>query len=114
MPKSNRTLAISKRVSLADISDGWDECYAIVRAATRAEFKQMTDESIFQMTNNEQADWQCQFVKDHLVSGKVLVADEEGNQVLDDLTPEDIDAVMALANRLYFEIMGLKYDPKDL
>lgn len=110
-----RRLAISKRVSLAWVAEGWtDECFALVMPAGYREFIEFArmGADTSPEANAKVTEFQLQFVKDRLVSGKVLVQQEDGSQVLDDIQPEDVDASMQLADILFDAITGKITDPK--
>lgn len=107
-----RQVAFTKRVNLSELSEGFDECYALVRPATRAEYSEAMDFDIEHTTREEQDKYEFEFIKSHFVSGKILVRNDEGNTELVDMEPDDVETSMALANKLYFEILGLKLDPK--
>lgn len=108
-----RRLAITKRVSLEGIADGWgSDCYALVTPASYAEYIDFASLSEAGKSNAELLQFQLDFVKKHLVSGKVNVVDDNGDTVLDDLLPEDVDASKELADKLFTEIVGVNLDPK--
>ncbi|MDQ0825425.1 hypothetical protein QFZ60_001598 [Arthrobacter sp. B2I5] len=111
-----RRLAITKRVSLAGVAEGWDEsCYALVMPPSNEEYIDFTTTTAAEdMSNIDKFKWQIEFVKKHLVSGKVKVLDDSGNLVLDDLLTEDIDASKELADLLFIQSVGLDLDPKGL
>lgn len=114
MAKSTRRLALSKRVSLAHLFENNDQCYAMVRPATRAEYKEMMGDKLSKLDAAKQADVQTSFVRDHFVSGKLLILGENDKPELVDMTADDIDLFMTISNALYIGIMGLNLDPKDL
>ncbi len=108
-----RRLAITKRLSLEGIADGWgSECYALVSPASYAEYIEFAGLSDEGKSNTELLQFQLDFVKKHLVSGKVNVINDANETVLDDLLPEDIDASKELADKLFAEIVGVSLDPK--
>lgn len=108
-----RRLAITKRISLEGIAEGWgSECYALVTPATYAEYIEFAGLNDQGKTNAELLQFQLDFVKKHLVSGKVNVLNDADESVLDDIQPEDIDASKDLADKLFTEIVGVNLDPK--
>lgn len=110
-----RRLAITKRVSLADVADGWtDDCFAVVTPASYAEYIDFGKLSDAGKTNAELLQYQLKFVKDHFVSGKANFLDDDGKTILDSLTAEDIDASKELADKLFAEMVGVSLDPKAL
>jgi len=110
-----RRLAITRRVSLDGISDGWDAaCYAVITPASNDEYLEFMDLQDSTMTPQEKFKYQINFVKKHLVSGKVKILNDANELVLDDLLEEDIDSSKELSDRLAIEVMGLNVDPKGL
>jgi hypothetical protein len=112
MTAPKRRLALTKRVSLANLSEGWDECYAIIRPATYQEYQEFLALDVADMTPADQMKVEIEMVTEHFVSGKILILDAEGESQLEDMKPEDIRASLPLANTLFFEILGVKLDPK--
>lgn len=104
-------ITITKRVSLAGLSDGWDGCYAIVTPASYIDYDTIAKADFSKMTKAGQNALEMQTVRDHFVNGKIKLFDEDD---LVDMTPEDVYSSLELADRLYAEIMGLKLDPKDV
>lgn len=110
----SRRLAITKRISLEGIADGWTaECFALVMPATYPEYIAISDAEET-MKKTEVAAKNIEFVKAHIVSGRVMVLDDDGSLVLGDLLLDDVDSFTELANKLYLELMGVTADPKDL
>lgn len=109
-----RRIAITKKVSLASVSDGWDDCYAIIRPATQQDYLDFASSDPEKLAPADQVKLEVNFVKDHFVSGKINVLGAGNQPELVDMEPDDIAASIDLANKLFFEIMGIKYDPKDL
>jgi hypothetical protein len=108
-----RQLAITKRVSLEGLADGWTtDCYANVSPATYAEYIDFANLSTEGKTNAELLAYQLDFVKKHLVSGKVNILGTDGKLELADILPEDLDASKDLADKLFIEIVGVNIDPK--
>lgn len=114
MSTPSRQLALRKRVSLAHLFEGNDACFAIVRPATRTEYKEMMYGAVSKLKPREQLEMQTKFVKEHFVSGKILALDSDGKEQIADLEPDDIDHYVDFSNALYIKIMGLHLDPKDL
>ncbi|WP_148667406.1 hypothetical protein [Arthrobacter sp. Hiyo1] len=65
-------------------------------------------------TELEAVSYLIDFVKKHLVSGKVNLLDDDGKTVLGELLPEDVDASKDLVDKLFSEIVGVSLDPKAL
>ncbi|MEB0287232.1 hypothetical protein QN355_11770 [Cryobacterium sp. 10S3] len=108
-----RQLAITKRISLEGLSEGWtSDCYALVTPASYAEYIDFADLTDAGKSNTDLLKFQLSFVKKHLVSGKVNILDDKGQLELDDLQPEDVDASKDLADKLFTEIVGVNLDPK--
>lgn len=111
-----RRAAIFKRVSLEGLAEGWgSDCFALVAPANFQEYQEFLSLDRDSMTNTEAVAYQYKFVKDRLASGKIMVFDTEtGETKLDDLQKDDIDTSQDLCDKLFMEICGIKFDPKDL
>ena len=111
----SRRLALTKKVSLADLADNWDDCFAIVRLATFAEFVEYSNQKPKKAASvTEKLEPIFKVVETHLVGGKIKVF-VEGNddpQLLD-ITAEDVRSSLPMANKLAAVILGIKLDPKD-
>lgn len=110
-----RRLAITKRVSLEGLAEGWDDtCYALVTLATYAEFIGFTKLTVDNTAegNVKLLEFQIDFVKKHLVTGTVKVVDDAGNFSLDAIKPEDIDASKELCDILFNAVTGVIEHPK--
>lgn len=110
MPKR---LANTKRVNLEDVVAGWgDDCYALVVPASYPDTIELNDMAS-KKDNVALILWQIDFVKKHLVSGKVMVMNDDETVELGDLVPEYVDIDRNLGDVLFNEIMGVAADPKD-
>lgn len=111
---ATRRLAITKRVSLAEVSEGWeDSCYAVVTLATNREQFAITETDTSKLNNRESIELQAKFVREHFVRGEVLALDEDGEPSLVPMAPEDIEDNTEIANRLFLACVGADTDPKD-
>ncbi|MGO4470333.1 hypothetical protein AB4Y95_00140 [Arthrobacter sp. M-10] len=108
------SIALHKRVSLAGIADGWDECFAVVSLATYEEGRAANDLFGSKVADDEGYKFQTDLVTKHFVSGKVLTVLDDGTEGIGDLTVEDATTYIPISNRLFFEILGIAPDPKDL
>lgn len=107
-----RQIAITKRVSLSDLSEGWEECYALVRPATYQEYREFADVTLDGLRPPEVMKLEMDIVMDHFISGRILVFDADGKSNLEDMQPEDVEQSLPLAGKLFFEILGVKPNPK--
>ena len=114
MAEQKRRLAVTKKVSLSDIAEGWDDCYAIVTKADYATFQLMRNTEVETMSQSEQMKLELQVITDHFVAGKVRILGQSGESVLADMELSDVEGSIELINKLYLEIMGVTLDPKDL
>ena len=105
-----RRITITKKVSLAGLADGWDDCYAIVTPADYRTYDELSQLDTSKLTKAEDIKYQMQVVKNHFVEGKIKVW---GSDELVDMKDDDAEASVDFANLLYIEIMGMKLDPKD-
>ena len=102
-------ITITKRVSLAGLSEGWDDCYAIVAPARYRDYEEVSQLETSMLTQAQLIKTEMDLVKSHLVAGKIKV---HGDDNFVDLEPADIESSLELSNRIYSEIMGFKLDPK--
>lgn len=103
------SVGISKRVSLAEFSDGWDECYAVVRPANMDELLDMSEVDFAAMQTRERVEKQLEFIKSHFVSGRIM----NGEIELRNMRAEDAKASPLIIKKLFNEVMGLNLDPKE-
>lgn len=115
MADTKRVIAATRRVSLGDFADGWDECYAVVRLASFAEYEDVSKTDFTGMNVADTLKHEIEFVKSHFVSGKILVLDETTSESsLQNMTKDDVDAIPSLPDYLYTVVMGMNLDPKAL
>lgn len=114
MADTARRVALTRKVSLADYADGWDDCYAIVTLAGFDEVSEAADNDYSKNTNLENVAYEIEVVKRHFVSGKIRVLGENGQPELVDMTSDDVRASIPIADKLYAVIMGLTLDPKGM
>lgn len=106
-----RQLANGIRVDLSDVNDGWDGCFALVTPASYAECIELgktTDDGNDGATINAGID----LIKKHLLNGKVMILDDNGNPTPADITAEDVEASRAITDKLLKAITGVAPDPK--
>lgn len=111
---TKRRLGILKRVSLADLAEGWGECYINVTPATLAEMRMLKDSDPENMTDDQGLDMMLSLIKEHFVGGKLMVVGDD-NETLTMTAAEvdDIDSFSVEMNNTLFEaILGKKFDPK--
>lgn len=101
-----------KRVSLAGVSEGWDEtCYAYVIPAnfkTRLAEAKLSEKS----TEAQRDDFQRKLITDHFVSGRIKFFDGE-KFTEDDLTLDIATETVDVSNKLAMFVLGYDIDPKD-
>lgn len=107
--------AITKRVSLAGIYEGWtDEAYAIITPATYADkigINELVDSNPDGATALK---FELVVAQDHFVSGKGFVLGMDDTLELGDIAKEDLSDMVDLSQRLFIAIArGLDADPKD-
>jgi hypothetical protein len=113
MAEAKRITSI-KRSSLAGLSHEWDDdCYAYVIPANYEDNVAVNELDTAKMSQRDQVNFQLDFVKSHFVSGKIKAFNGETFE-LTDMTEEDAVASVAIADRLYADIMSFDLDPKDL
>jgi hypothetical protein len=106
-----RTIALTKRISLSEFSEDWDDCYVLVRPATYQEALEFQEKDLKKLTTKEVLEIQRSMIKDHFVSGKVKVQSPTGVELVD-MTAEDLDTSIAMSNHVFLQILGLDLDPK--
>ena len=109
-----RTVALTKKISLAEFSEDWEDCYVIVRPATKAEALEFSKTDVKNMTPEQQLAKQMKIIDDHFVSGKLKILGGSGTPELVDMEASDVEASMPMANKIFFDILGVTLDPKDL
>lgn len=107
-----RTLNILKRFSLADLGDGWTDCYVDYRPMTVGDVTKITQLKTDGMTNAQSATFALEHIKTHVVGGKVSALDD-GKSVVVDLVAEDLDNLpITVIGDLFTEMSGGGLDPK--
>lgn len=110
-----RRLAITKKVSLAGIGEGWgDECYAVIALASNREQFEIADTDTATLTNRQSIDIQATFVKDHFIRGEVKVFGSDGSLKVVGMTSDDVEDNTEIASRLFLACVGSDIDPKDI
>jgi hypothetical protein len=107
-----RKLAITKRISLAEFSEDWKDCYAIIRPATYSEAKVFRDTNVKSLDEDAKVDLELKMIGQHLVSGKIRAYNDANQPELVDLDTEDLRDSMPIANHIFYEILGIASDPK--
>jgi hypothetical protein len=108
---STRRLAIAKRVSLEGLGPNWgDECYALMMPATYTDM--LEADQIDAKSKQEQVSFQIEFLKRHFVSGKIRILTGEDSELVD-MEPNDVEASVALSDRLFLACLGDDLDPKE-
>ncbi len=113
MSEPKRIVSI-KKSSLEGLSHEWgDECYAYITPATYEEMLEVNELNTAELTQREQVNFQLEQVKKHFVSGKIKVFNGTEFELVD-MTAEDAVATIAIADKIYADIIGFELDPKDL
>lgn len=111
---SDKKYRAVKKVSLADLSDGWDqECYAYVQPSTYEDQKALIQADLGKKKEPEQVDFQLKFVRDHFISGVIKQFDGESFEPVE-MTEDDTSLSIAITDHLYAAIMGFELNPKDI
>lgn len=109
----SRTLAITTRVDLSDIDEGWEDCYAVVTKATYAEYGEISkfdkDDPDIDMKATL---FSIDLAKKHFISGQVVVINDAGEAEKVAMQVDDIDASRDLADRIMAAVTGVAPDPK--
>ncbi|HET6925002.1 MAG TPA: hypothetical protein VFH39_04190 [Candidatus Saccharimonadales bacterium] len=113
MATPSRKWSISKRVSFAELGDGWQDCYATVSELSYLERSEFVDRRNDVLAGNDAKDsdlaaYVLSLVKAHFVDGKML---DDGQVV--DMTVDDLDtAPGSVINLLLDGTLGVVPDPK--
>lgn len=107
-----RRLAITRRVDLSDISDGWDGCYAIVTPASYADAVGLVGTDLESMSDTDKAEQSTKLVQDHFVSGKIMILNDKGEAELVDMEVDDIQGSTEIFSRVTEAVYGVTPDPK--
>lgn len=110
---TRRTLNILKRFSLADLGDGWADCYVLYQPMTVGELQTFASLKTDTLTETESMQLVVDQLKKHVISGKVSLVDDAGKVSLDDLTPEDVETLpLETLTTLFKVVSGASIDPK--
>jgi hypothetical protein len=108
------SLAISKRVNLEGIYDGWGpDTYAIVTPLSYADKIEVNELAIAGKSQAELLKYELEVVQKHFVSGKGQFVTDEDLKVTDDITTNNLGDMVELTQRLFMAINGVNADPKD-
>ncbi len=109
-----RVIGIVKRVSLAEFSEGWDECYARMRPVSYDEQLELMEVDFEKLGQRKTLDYQYKLVVDHFIDGQIKAKDPEtGEMELVPMKPEDVKASMLIVAKLFREIIGMNLSPKE-
>ncbi|MEC5150869.1 hypothetical protein [Cryobacterium sp. GrIS_2_6] len=107
--------AITKRVSLEGVYDGWTkEAYAIVMPISYAGKIEINNYGEAGKTQSELLEFELKIAKEHFLNGKAFFLSNSGDSILEDLSGEDLDSMVDLTQRLFVAINGGTVDPKGL
>ncbi len=106
---NKRVVAATRKVSLSEFADDWDDCYAVVRLASYGEYVEVANKDFTDIKQEDALKFEYDFVISHFVSGKILLL---GSDELQDMAVDDIDAVPGMTDYLYRVSMGMTLDPK--
>lgn len=113
MSEPKRIVSIKKSL-LEGLSHEWgDECYAYITPATYEEMLEVNELNTAELTQRQQVNFQLEQVKKHFVSGKIKVFTGTEFELVD-MTADDAVATIAIADKIYADIIGFELDPKDL
>lgn len=110
-----RRLGVVRRFSLADVAEGWDDsCYAMYRPASYRDLKAYQDLDTITMKTNDSVAYMVKFIKEHFVSGKVMILDDNNTLVVGDMETQDVDELPPdVLGDLFATMNGGVLDPKD-
>lgn len=114
MANEQRTLSISRKFSLKDVSEGWDDCYVLYRPCTPRELFAVKNTEL--SLNDQEASIKhiIDFLSNHFVAGQVLLTNPDGKQTLGAMQRSDLDRLPdQVMSDLYLDVIGVSLDPKD-
>jgi hypothetical protein len=109
-----RQLAITRKFSLSGVADGWtDESFVIYSPVAYGDLKTLRDAAPEGMQETDAIDFTLNFIKSHVISGKIQILDETGNPVVADFEKDDLDQLPPdTINAMFSALTGVKLDPK--
>lgn len=110
-----RRLAITKRMSLADVAEDWtSECYALYRPATYKDMLEVKSLNPDSLDESAGIDFMLEFASRHIVGGKVMVLNDDDMLQVAEMQPSDVELLPPeVVNSLFADMTGAKLDPKD-
>jgi hypothetical protein len=112
MTDTKRRIALTRKVSLADLADDWNDCYAVVILASFDEVTEIGSKDFKDMKPIDIVSWELEVVARNFVSGKIMALGVDNTSELVDMTADDLRASTQLVDKLYSVIMGISLDPK--
>lgn len=112
MTATDRRVAVTRKLSLADFGDDLQDSYVIVTLADFEEVSAISELEFEKMTNLEATKEMLEIGKKHFVAGKIALLNEVGESELVDMKPDDIQASAAIIGGIYGAVMGVIPDPK--
>lgn len=113
-----RRLGITKRISLSDLADGWDDCYVLVKPLTYQMLAQLTSLDTNEISEAEAIAETTRLVKENVVGGKVMVLGDDDTLQSANFETDDVDSMSVdMVNHIMAEMsgQGAQYgDPKAL
>lgn len=113
MTAAKRRIAITRKVSLADVADDWGDAYAVVTLALWHERSEIRGRET-PKTDNEATEFMRSIAKKHFVSGKIPILTDDGTVELSDMTAADLAESEEVISALYLTVMGVTLDPKAI
>lgn len=109
-----RRVGAVKKLSLASLADGWDDCYVVVTLMTKANAIEWGDLKPQEMTETEALEAETKIAKEHFVSGKIMILNDSLESELQDMQADDIEGVAGMADLIVMGILGVAPDPKGI
>ncbi len=108
----SRRLAITKRIDLSSVADGWDDCYVIVSGATFGEAAELAGVDFKSLSAADAAATSLKIATDHFVSGKIRVLGDNNEPELVDMEADDIAGSPSVLELVSAGVLGVIVDPK--
>ncbi|SIS11321.1 hypothetical protein [Williamsia sterculiae] len=103
----------NKKIDLTGLYEGWgNDCYAVVRPCTTEEVKGFFTRAQAKDANGDVL--QDDLIREHFVSCRGLVVDDDGKESVGDLTVDDVVELPDLSDKIAAACIRSDLDPKAL
>jgi hypothetical protein len=108
-----RRISIIKRFSLAEVGEGWDNCYISYTPLTTRDLLSLRDSNPEAMGEQKGVDYVLRVVREHTIGGRFMVIGDDGKPSETELLPVDIDLLpQDVLIDFFTQLSGASTDPK--